>query len=66
VAVAAREGEGERDTGRVDDQVVLGANRPRSTGLGPVSLPLFSPARGWNRPRLAPTRSGRRRAVARA
>ena len=37
--------------------------RPRSTGLGPVFWPLFSPAGGWSRRSPATTRAGRRRAT---
>jgi len=36
VAVAAGDRPGERDAGRVDQEVVLGAGLARSTGLGPT------------------------------
>lgn len=66
VAVAARELPGERDAGRVDEEMVLGAvsgsiNRARAR-LGPP----FSPARGWRRRPRVTTRSHPPPAAARA
>jgi len=70
IAVAAREPPSERDPGRVDQEVVLGAVSGSINGLGPVSEPPFSPARDSNPPRPATTRSrlqpAARRARARA